>query len=64
MHYHFVSLDSSGKPFKAHGETVRRHYTTSNCLEKIQYRGFLNLLRVNGISSGHEKVTEGNNNSI
>jgi hypothetical protein len=50
MHYHFESLNSSGKSFKAHGKTVKRHYTTSNCLEKIQYTGFIKILRANGIS--------------
>ena len=66
MHYHFVALDKNGKPFRAHGETIRRHYTTTNCLEKIQYKGFMKLLRSNGFECGDEKVEEErhNDNSV
>jgi len=60
MHYHFVALDKSGNTHKDHGETVRRHYTTTNCLEKIQYKGFLNLLKSNGCEIGGEKVEDEN----
>ena len=55
MHYHFVALDSEGKPFKYNNTTVRRHYTTTNCLEKVEYSHFLNLLRSNGFGADEKK---------
>jgi|APSaa5957512535_1039671.scaffolds.fasta_scaffold29896_2 hypothetical protein len=64
MHYHVVSLEDDGNTYKLNNVVVRRHYTTTNILEKNQYANMVSMIEAyTGTFTYHEDMVRQTENS-